>query len=162
MRVNSDKTQVMAFHIQNREEKRSLKLSWNGVDLENTAQPKYLCVTFVRTLSYKQHIQNTKMKVASRINLLMKLARSKWGPNTSITRTRVLALKFSILSPNSRRDAYDRMERTKQMKLDTHSLYGHIPVRSRLMSRKDFMTSAKPSYFPRKAVCSQEMTSWEV
>jgi len=63
--------------------------------LENTAHPKYLGVTLDRTLSYKQHIQNTKMKVASRNNLLKKLANSKWGTNASTIRTTALALSYS-------------------------------------------------------------------
>ena len=54
-RANPDKTQVMAFHLQNREVKRSLKIAWNGVDLVNTAY-KYIDVTLDRTLNYKQHI----------------------------------------------------------------------------------------------------------
>ena len=54
---------------------RSLSVSWIGVDLENTAQPKYLGGTFDLTLSYKQHIQNTKMNVATRNNILKKLSR---------------------------------------------------------------------------------------
>ena len=45
-------------------------MAWNGIDLENTAYPKYLGVTLDRTLNYKQHILNTKMKVATRNNLL--------------------------------------------------------------------------------------------
>ena len=36
LRANPDKTQVTAFHLRNREAKRSLKVSWNEVDLENT------------------------------------------------------------------------------------------------------------------------------
>ena len=60
----------------NREVKISLKVTWNGVELETTAHPKYLGVTLDRTLGYKQHIQNTKMKVATRNNLLKKLANS--------------------------------------------------------------------------------------
>ena len=40
LHVNPDKTQVTAFHLRNREVKRSLKVSWNGVDLENTAHLK--------------------------------------------------------------------------------------------------------------------------
>ena len=40
--------------------------------LENTDTPKYLGVTLDRTLSYKTHIHNTKMKVATRNNLLKK------------------------------------------------------------------------------------------
>ena len=72
LRANPDKTQVTAFHLRNREAKRSLQVWWNGVDLENTETPKYLGVTLDRTLSYKTHIHNTKMKVATRNNLLKK------------------------------------------------------------------------------------------
>ena len=77
LRANPDKTQVTAFHLRNREVKRSLNIAWNGVDLENTAYPKYLGLTLDRTLNYKQHILNTKMKVATRNNLLKKLANTK-------------------------------------------------------------------------------------
>ena len=38
--ANPDKTQVTAFHLRNREAKRSLEISWNGVDIENTTHPK--------------------------------------------------------------------------------------------------------------------------
>ena len=96
LRANPDTTQVTALHLLNRDAKRSLKVSWNGVDLENTAHPKYLNVTLDMTLSYRQHIQNTKMKVATPNNLLKKLSNSKWGTNVSTIRTRVLALCYSI------------------------------------------------------------------
>ena len=79
LRANPDKTQVTAFQLRNREAKRSLQVSWNVVDLENTDTPKYLGVTRDRTLSYKTHIHNTNMKVATRSNLLKKLANSRWG-----------------------------------------------------------------------------------
>ena len=96
LRVNYDKMQITAFHLRHRETKRSCKVSWNIVDLENTAQPKYLGVTFNRTLSYKQHIHNTMIKVATRTNLLKILVSSKCGTNTSSTRTTVLAMCYSI------------------------------------------------------------------
>ena len=96
MRANPDKTQVTAFHLRNSEAKRSLKVSWDGVDLGNTTHPKYLGVTLDRTLSYKHHIQNTKMKVATRNNLLKKLSNSKWGTNANTIRTTALALCYSI------------------------------------------------------------------
>ena len=95
LHANPDKMQVTVFHLRNRETKRSLKVSWNGVDLENTTHPKYLGVTLDRTLNYKQHIQNTKIKVATRNNLLKKLANSKWGTNASTIRTS-LTLCYSI------------------------------------------------------------------
>ena len=153
-------------------------------------------------LSHKQHIQTTKMKVATRNNLLKKLGNSKWGTNASTIRTTALALCYSIveynapvwarsshadildlelnnvcraitgcLKPNDeedqyllvgiahpyiRRDVFARIETTKQMEQETHFLLGHISARCRLNSRKDFLISVKPSYFPKK---SYEATS---
>ena len=72
LRANPDKTQVTAIRLRNRDAKWSLKMSCNVVDLENTVHPKYVGVTLDRTFSYKQHIQNIKMKVAIRNNLLKK------------------------------------------------------------------------------------------
>ena len=70
LRANSDKTQVTAFHLRNREVQRFLLVSWNRVDPEITDTSKYLGVTLDRTLSYKTHIHNTKMRVATRNNIL--------------------------------------------------------------------------------------------
>ena len=95
MRANPVKTQVTAFHLRNKDAKRSLKVVWNKTELENTTHPKYPGVTLDGSLSYKQHIQNTKMKVATRNNLLTKLVTSKWGSNPSTIRTTALALSYS-------------------------------------------------------------------
>ena len=94
LRANPDKTQVTAFHLRNREVKRSLQVSWNGVDMENTDTTKYLGVTLGMTLSYKTHIHYTKMKVATRNNILRKLANSRWGTNARKIRTSVPALWY--------------------------------------------------------------------
>ena len=97
LRANPDKTQVTAFHLRNKEANRSLKVEWNMTKLENTPHPKYLGVTLDRTLSYKEHIHNTKMKVATRNNILRKLStNSKWGANASTMRTTALALCYSV------------------------------------------------------------------
>ena len=95
LRTNPDKTQVTAFLLRNREVKRSLKIAWNRVDLENTAYSKYLGVTLDRTLNYKQHILNTKMKVTTHNKLLKKLAYSKSGTNARTITTTTLALCYS-------------------------------------------------------------------
>ena len=100
LRANPDKTKVTAFHLRNREAKRSLKVAWYGVDLEHTTHPKYLGVTLDRMLCCKQHIQNTKMKVAARNNLLNKLAYSEWGTNASTIR------KTGCLMPTYVEDLY--------------------------------------------------------
>ena len=57
--------------------------------------PNYLGVPLDRTMSYKQHIHNTKMKVATRNTLLKKLSNSNWGCNASTNRTTSLALSYS-------------------------------------------------------------------
>ena len=92
LRANPDKTQVTSFHLKNRKAKRTLEVKWNNTDPENTPHLKYLGVTLDRTLSYKKHIHNTKMKVATRNNLLKN---SKWGCNASTIRTTALALSYS-------------------------------------------------------------------
>ena len=66
-------------------------------------------------------------------------------PQANICRR--LVFVAGIAPPNIRRDVCARMERTKQMKQETHLLFGHIPVRTRLKSRKDFLISVNPSYF---------------
>ena len=78
MRANPDKTQVTEFHLRNREAKRSLKVSWNGVDLENTTHPKDVELQTSHT-EYRK-----------------KIANSKWGTNASTIRTTALALCYSI------------------------------------------------------------------
>ena len=83
------------FHIRRRPvhptRRMSRRFICGTVRLRGT--PKYLCVTLDRTLSYKTH--NTKMKVASRNNLLNKLANSRWGTNARTIRTTALALCYS-------------------------------------------------------------------
>ena len=105
--ANPDKMQVTTFNLRNREAKRSLQVSWNGVDLENTDTPKYLGVTLDRTLNYKTHIHNTKMKVATRNNILKKLANSRWGTNARTIRTTALCYSTAeYATPVWERSAY--------------------------------------------------------
>ena len=105
--ANPDKTQVTAFHLRNKEAKRTLKVKWNKTDLENTPHSKYLCVTLDRTLSYKQHIHNMKMKVATRNNLYRMLSSSKWGINASTIRTTALSISYSVrMLPQYGRDQH--------------------------------------------------------
>ena len=70
-----------------------------------------------------------------------------------------LYLLAGIVPPNTRRYVYAGMEKNKHMEQETHSLFVHITVRSRLKSINNFLTSVKPSYFPTKAIRSQEMNS---
>ena len=40
LRANPDRTQFTVFHLRNSKARRTLKVLWNGVDLENTAHLK--------------------------------------------------------------------------------------------------------------------------
>ena len=66
-----------------------------GNGLTHSHKPVYLGVTLDRTLTYKDHITNTKAKVSSRNSILKKLANTNWGTDASTIRTTALALCFS-------------------------------------------------------------------
>ena len=93
--TNHSKTQVCAAHLRNREAKRELNVVWNVTRLSNTTTPVYLGIHFDRTLCSKTHIEKTKMKVNARINIIRKLANSKWGCKASTLRSSCLALCYS-------------------------------------------------------------------
>ena len=52
-----------------------------------------LVITLDRTLCYKQHIHNTKMKVATRNNLLRKLSNSKVGSECKYNQNNSIGIK---------------------------------------------------------------------
>ena len=63
-----------------------------------------------------------------------------------------LYLLAGIAPPKIRRSVCARVERTKQVERETHSLFGHTPARRRLKSRRSFLTSVQPVHFPAKVV----------
>ncbi|KAK3883799.1 hypothetical protein Pcinc_011924 [Petrolisthes cinctipes] len=95
LNANPGKTQVCTFHLNNHQANRILRVKWENEELENTKFPVYLGVTLDRTLSFKEHMRKLKEKVASRNNLLRKLANSKWGTDPNTLKTTAVALCFS-------------------------------------------------------------------
>ena len=57
--------------------------------------PTYLGVKMDRSLTYHHHLESLKMKVASRVALIRKLAGTTWGADAATLRITVLALVFS-------------------------------------------------------------------
>ena len=95
LRANPDKTKVTAFHLKNREAKRTLEVKWNNTDLENTSPSEVPWCHLGQNSELQTHIHNTQMKVATRNNLLKKLSNSKWGSNAITIRITALALSYS-------------------------------------------------------------------
>ena len=58
--------------------------------------------------------------------------------------------------PEIRRSVCTRVERTKHIEGETHSLFGHTPARSRLKSKRSFITSVQSVHFPAKVVLVNE------
>ncbi|XP_072401725.1 uncharacterized protein [Diabrotica undecimpunctata] len=66
----------------------------NGTILKYSSNPKYLGVTLDRTLTFKQHLENTSAKIKTRNNIIQKLANTSWGSNAKVIRTSALSLVY--------------------------------------------------------------------
>ena len=58
LNLNTSKTVASTFHLNNNEANYKLKVITSGKRIHFDKTPKYLDVTFDRTLSYKKHLQN--------------------------------------------------------------------------------------------------------
>ena len=63
--------------------------------LEVQQAPKYLGVRLDRTLSFKQHLEDVRAKVTSRVALIRRLAGTTWGASAKTLRLSTQALVFS-------------------------------------------------------------------
>ncbi|KAJ8934765.1 hypothetical protein NQ318_009687 [Aromia moschata] len=89
---------------------RKLQISWRGETLEHCPNPKFLGVTLERTLTYKQHCLNIKMKVSGINNIIRKLTGSTWVAKPKILKASALALCHSTETDI---DSVCRSQRTK-------------------------------------------------
>lgn len=95
LKPNPSNIQLCAFHLRNRDSGVELDVIWRESRLQHCPTPRYLGVTLDRTLSFKQHCLNTKVKVCSRNNIIRKLTSYTWGAQPSTLRTSTLALSIS-------------------------------------------------------------------
>jgi len=68
----------------------------NGQRLKHDPYPVYLGVTLDRTLSYREHLSRSAVKLKSRNNLITKLAGTSWAASASTLCTSALALCYSV------------------------------------------------------------------
>ena len=68
-----------AFHLNNREAKRELKVYNNGRLLPFCPTPTYLGVKLDRSLTFRHHLVALRKKLFSRVTLLRRLVGSGWG-----------------------------------------------------------------------------------
>ncbi|KAI4806603.1 hypothetical protein KUCAC02_017421, partial [Chaenocephalus aceratus] len=75
------------------------------------------------------------------------------------TPTDRLYILASIAPPEIRRNAASKKERQQQSTDQRHLLFGHVPAKSRLKSRKSFLKSVPPLGTP--SINSERVTRWE-
>ncbi|KAJ4925239.1 hypothetical protein JOQ06_017974 [Pogonophryne albipinna] len=145
LRANPSKTQVCAFHLRNREAKRQLKVSWSGTSLEHSAE--YACPVWERAA----HAKKLDPALNASCRIITGCLKS-----TPTDRLYILA---GIAPPEIRRNAASKKERQQQSTDQRHPLFGLVPAKSRLKSRKSFLKSVPPLGTP--SISSERITRWE-
>ena len=89
------KTVTAAFHLNNREAKRELKVYNNGRLLQFCPTPTYLGVKLDRSLTFRHHLVALRKKPSSRVTLLRRLVVLGWGAGAKTLRIASLSLVYS-------------------------------------------------------------------
>ena len=95
LKLSYTKTVTAAFHLNNQEAKRELKLYNNGRLLPFCPTPTYLGVKLERLLTFRHHLVALRKKLSSSVTLLGRLVGSGWGAGAKTLRTATLSLVFS-------------------------------------------------------------------
>ena len=84
-----------AFHLNNREAKRELKVYNNDRLLSFCPTPTYLGVKLDRSLTFRHHLVALRKKLSSRVTLLRRLMGSEWDAGSKTLRIATLSLVYS-------------------------------------------------------------------
>ena len=89
------KTVTTAFHLNNREAKRELKVYKNTRLLPFCPNPTYLGVKLDRSLTFRHHLVALRKKLSSRVTLLRRLVGSVWSAGVKTLLIATLSLVYS-------------------------------------------------------------------
>ena len=96
LKLSHTKTVTAAFHLNNREAKRELKVYNNGRLLPFCPIPTYLGVKLDRSLTFRHHLVTLRKKLSSRVTLLRRLVGCwGWGAGAKTLRIVTLSLVYS-------------------------------------------------------------------
>ena len=95
LKLSHTKTVTTAFHLNNREAKRELKVYNNSRLLPFCPTPTYLGVKLDRSLTFRHHLVALRKKLSSRVTLLRRLVGSGRGAGAKTLRTATLSLVYS-------------------------------------------------------------------
>jgi len=92
LKLRTTKTVSAAFHLNNKEAKRELKVNFNNETLRFCSESKYLGGTLDRSFTYRRHLESHRKKLTSRDALFRRFAVSGWGAGATTLRTAILTL----------------------------------------------------------------------
>ena len=79
---------------------RTFALKIDGYILEKEQSPVYLAVTLVQQMNMADHIRNIKEKATKRLNLVKRLASTKWGADKLTQRQLFMGYVRSVMDNN--------------------------------------------------------------
>jgi hypothetical protein len=94
--LNPKKTISITLYLNNRDVRRKLDPQIGNHNIMHEEHPKYLGVKLYRSLTFRQHLEDVKNKIKTRINIIQKLARTIWGADTMVLRSSAIALVYSV------------------------------------------------------------------
>ena len=94
LNLSHTKTVTAAFHLNNREAKRELKVYNNGRLLPFYPTLTYLGVKLDRSLTFRHHLVALRKKLSSRVTLLRRLVGSGLGAGAKTLRIATLSLVY--------------------------------------------------------------------
>ena len=112
LKLSHTKMVTAAFHLNNREAKRELKVYNNGRLLPFCPNPTYLGIKLDRSFTFRHHLVALCKNLLSRVTLLSRLVGSGWGAGAKTLRTATLSLVYSTAeycAPVWCRSAYTRL-----------------------------------------------------
>ena len=95
LKLSHTKTVTAAFHLNNREAKREIKVYNNGRLLPFCPTPTYLGVKLDRSITFRHHLVALRKKLSSRVTLVRRLVGSGWGAGAKTLRIATLSLVYS-------------------------------------------------------------------
>ena len=95
MKLSHTETVTAAFHLNNREAKRELKVYNNGRLLPFCPTPTYLGVKLDRSLTFRHHLVALRKKLSLLVTLLRRLVGSGWGAGAKTLCIATLSLVYS-------------------------------------------------------------------
>ena len=112
LKFSHTKTVTAAFHLNNREAKRELKVCNNNRRLPFCPTSTYLGVKLDRSLTFRHYLVALRKKLSSRVTLLRRLVGLGWGAGAKTLRIATLSLVYltaEYCAPVWCRSAYTRL-----------------------------------------------------